>query len=166
MGDGASTGRATVLVVDDDEKLRELLARVLRSGGYDVAEAGSAEQAISRLAATSVRLAAVLTDLEMPGMGGEGLIAHIQREWVGLPVLVLTGGRRRIATLPSERQLAKPAAPAAILNAISDAIRGASSSAAAGDHDVNVVTLDVDDLIDLDDGGDDHDDDEPDMPSR
>jgi len=161
MDDGAPTGRATVLVVDDDEKLRDLLARVLRSGGYDVAEAGSAEQAIARLAATNVRLAAVLTDLEMPGMDGEGLIAHIQREWVGLPVLVLTGGRRRIATLPPERQLTKPAAPAAILNAISDAIRGASSSVAAGDHDVHVVKIDVDDLIELDD-----DDDDPDMPSR
>jgi two-component system response regulator FlrC len=162
MGDGASTGRerSTVLVVDDDAKLRELLARMLRFGGYDVAEAASAEQAITQIAESNARIAAVLTDLEMPGMGGDGLIAHIQREWLGLPVLVLTGGPRRIATLSPERQLAKPAAPKAILDAISGAIRTARSFAAAGDHDVHVVTLDIEDLIELDD------DDDPAVPSR
>jgi len=166
MGNGASSGdgRSTVLVVDDDAKLREILGRVLRVGGYDVVDADSAEDALERLAEMRQRIAVVLTDLDMPGMGGEGLLAHIQRQWPSLPALVLTGGHRRVATLPAERQLAKPIAPDALLDAIGCAIRAVEIPSSPGmptADDVHVVTLDADDLIDVDDV-----DDDPEMPSR
>lgn len=64
-----SSTRVTVMVVDDDPRVRRLTARMLRSEGYDVLEAGSGEEALERLAAAR-NVQVVLTDIIMPGMHG------------------------------------------------------------------------------------------------
>jgi len=78
----------SVLVVDDEEPLRQLLSVILRDRGYEARAVGTAEDALKELAARDYDL--VLTDVRMPGMGGLGLLAEIQRLQPGLTVVVMS----------------------------------------------------------------------------
>ena len=80
----------TVLVVDDEPTVRFALAEGLadRRRGIKVATAGSGLEAIAVLEAEPVDL--VLTDLRMPEMDGFELLAHLRRNFAGLPVIVMT----------------------------------------------------------------------------
>ncbi|MBL9124826.1 MAG: response regulator [Planctomycetaceae bacterium] len=66
-----------ILIVDDDGITRDLLRDVLQGAGFDVVEAGTAEEALGVLRADDVRM--VITDWEMPGMGGLELCRTIRR---------------------------------------------------------------------------------------
>lgn len=73
------TGRAAqVLLVEDDATLRQILARHLRAQGYDVDEAGSAEEAVTILAG-GIRPAVVLLDINLPGDTLDTLTATVRR---------------------------------------------------------------------------------------
>ncbi|TCK07494.1 sigma 54-interacting transcriptional regulator [Marinobacterium mangrovicola] len=78
----------TVLLVDDDAGLLQLLSIRLRSAGFSVETAASAEQALARIAVS--RPGAVVTDLRMDGMSGMELFERIQSEDPALPVILLT----------------------------------------------------------------------------
>src|SRR5918995_5152147 len=68
-----SPGRETMLVVDDEEMVRRLAARILRGEGYHVLEAAGGEEAIRVLQRASQRINLVVTDVAMPGVGGRQL---------------------------------------------------------------------------------------------
>ncbi len=78
----------SVLVVDDDADLLRLLDMRLRSAGFRPVLAGTAEQALARLAVARPR--AVITDLRMPGMDGQALFERIHAADPSLPVIILT----------------------------------------------------------------------------
>jgi len=80
------TGR--VLVVDDDQELRELLREVLARQGHTVTTAGDGSQALALLQSREVDT--VLADLNMPGTGGLDLCTRLQDQVPGLPVVILT----------------------------------------------------------------------------
>ncbi len=77
-----------VLVVDDDAGVRMVVSRLLIQAGFEVSPAGSAMEALDLLATRPIDV--VLTDLQMPGVGGLGLVAEIEARAPGLPVIVLT----------------------------------------------------------------------------
>ena len=81
--------RAKVLLVEDDESLRQILARHLRSQGYVVDEAPSAEEAV-RLLANGLRPDLVLLDLNLPGDTGWDLLRGPALEAAGSPQVVIT----------------------------------------------------------------------------
>jgi two-component system nitrogen regulation response regulator NtrX len=81
--------RATVLVVDDEESIRESLRMVLEYEGYRVEEAGSGEQALDRVRQRPPE--AVLLDIKMPGMDGLELLAKLQQRGYDMPVIIVTG---------------------------------------------------------------------------
>ncbi len=83
-----SKNRHTILLVDDDPDLLKLLSIRLKSAGYDVAVANSAEQALANIALE--RPQAVITDLRMPGMDGLALFQHLHSQDPTLPIIVLT----------------------------------------------------------------------------
>jgi CheY-like chemotaxis protein len=88
----APTGHETILVVEDQEQVRTLIARVLRSHGYRVVEARDGVDALSlhdegRLP----RLNLVVTDLVMPRMGGEELVTALRSRLAATPVLLVSG---------------------------------------------------------------------------
>lgn len=58
----------TVLLVEDNEHLRRILASILRFSGYEVVEAASGAEAIEKAASTQPRL--ILLDLDLPDMTG------------------------------------------------------------------------------------------------
>lgn len=78
-----------VLIVDDEQRTRELLATWLRAAGHAVAEAGSAEAALEALAAKSFGV--VTIDKDMPGQNGIWLVERIQEKHPGVAMLLATG---------------------------------------------------------------------------
>ena len=85
----SSEVRPRVLVVDDDEKLLEALARALGSMGYEVDPEARPERAVER--ARRRPPDAVIVDLRMPGMDGVTLARELRQDRPDLPVIVLTG---------------------------------------------------------------------------
>ncbi|MDQ3292994.1 MAG: response regulator transcription factor [Actinomycetota bacterium] len=81
-------GQARVLVVDDDQLVRRLVARVMREEGYDVVEAVDVLSAMDRLAESAVEL--VLLDITLPGLSGLELLTHIRKS-SDVPIILLTG---------------------------------------------------------------------------
>jgi len=79
---------ATILVVDDEQTQRAILAEVLRDEGYLVIEAADGETALQRVRGGGVDL--ILTDVRMPGISGEELLVKVREERPHLPVLLIT----------------------------------------------------------------------------
>jgi two-component system response regulator AtoC len=78
----------SVLVVDDEEPLRQLLAVILRDHGYEPRAVASAEEALKELAAREYDL--VLTDVRMPRMDGIALTRAVQERQPGATVIVMS----------------------------------------------------------------------------
>lgn len=81
-----SSVRDLVMVVDDEDGIRETLIAELQEEGYDTVAASNGEEALSRL---DKDVALVLTDLAMPVLDGFELIRLIRKRWNG-PVVVLS----------------------------------------------------------------------------
>ena len=79
---------ANILVVDDEEGIREFLSDALELDDHSVSEANSAEAALATLKKQSFSL--VITDLNMPGMGGMELLRWIRQQQPEVEVIVLT----------------------------------------------------------------------------
>jgi DNA-binding response OmpR family regulator len=80
---------ALVLVVDDDVRIRHLLQSVLRTHGFQVAEADDGDTALNALRTRSPD--AMVLDLKMPRVGGLETLKSLRAAGQDLPVLVLTG---------------------------------------------------------------------------
>jgi two-component system phosphate regulon response regulator OmpR len=122
-----------ILVVDDDAKLRSLLARFLGDNGYYVATAASAADARSRL--SSVAFDLIVLDLMMPGESGLTLAADIRRTST-VPILMLTAMGEvedRIAGLErgADDYLVKPFEPRELLLRIGNVLRRVPQSEGA-----------------------------------
>ena len=83
------TAAHRVLVADDEESIRELLARTLALAEYDVETVGDARAAIDRLRMADYDL--LIADLRMPGMDGLLLVREARRMHPTLPVIIITG---------------------------------------------------------------------------
>ncbi|GAA5035448.1 response regulator transcription factor [Terrabacter aeriphilus] len=80
---------ATVMVVDDEERIRGLLAKSLSSEGHSVVTAATANAAIDRLGSGAIDL--VLLDLVMPGDSGLAVLRDMSQRQDTTPVIVLSG---------------------------------------------------------------------------
>jgi two-component system cell cycle sensor histidine kinase/response regulator CckA len=83
-------GRGTILVVDDEPQVREVISRVLQACGYVVLLAENGRDAISRFT-DSGRIDLVLLDMVMPDMGGRECLARLRETDPNVRVLVATG---------------------------------------------------------------------------
>jgi DNA-binding NtrC family response regulator len=81
-------GDACILVVDDDDGVRENLAELFELVGYSILTAGSAPEALKKLADHDVDL--LLTDYRMPGPNGVELIESARRIKPGLRAILMT----------------------------------------------------------------------------
>jgi CheY-like chemotaxis protein/anti-sigma regulatory factor (Ser/Thr protein kinase) len=103
-----------ILVVDDEQDVREALTLLLRQQGHIVACAASGRAALDHLA-TGLNVDLVLTDLGMPDMTGWAVAATVKERWPEVPVGLITGWGNEPDGTPSERSavdfiLAKPVA--------------------------------------------------------
>ena len=86
-------GPQSVLVIDDDPDMRQVLSDFLRGSGYRVVEAANGREGI--FAAESERVDLVILDKEMPGMNGLEVLSFFQLRRPRLPIIFITafGGR-------------------------------------------------------------------------
>ena len=88
-----------LLCVDDDSGFRQFYKNLLGSYGYDVTVAANGRQALKLF--LSGKVDAVLTDLEMPEMGGAELAARLKKLRPELPVLLISGSKTAQETPPA-----------------------------------------------------------------
>ena len=85
-------GLKHILVVDDDLALRATLATALEAGGmFRVTESGSVADAKAKFCSRDTRFDAILLDLGLPDGDGCDLCAHLRRDGVRMPIIMLTG---------------------------------------------------------------------------
>src|SRR5262249_29260716 len=85
---GTQMGSERILIVEDDEGLRQVTHVQLEREGYEVSSAVSAEQAIPILEKAPHQL--ILTDLNLPGVSGLDLLKRIRVEYPESAVIVMT----------------------------------------------------------------------------
>ncbi len=110
--------RFSVLIVDDESSVRDLLVTLFRSEGFEVGAVGSAAVALASV--LDQTFDAVLTDIRMPKDSGLDLLLRIRKYRPNLPVVLMTGDPQ-MASLPETRELAsavfiKPFPPHALLS--------------------------------------------------
>jgi CheY-like chemotaxis protein len=105
----------TVLVVEDDDDIREIFTEVLKSRGYAVLAASSGSEALETLRAQSdaTRPDLILLDLMMPDMDGKQFMQHRSRDATiaDIPVVVVTAAgaqKQRAAGIHADGWLSKP----------------------------------------------------------
>jgi DNA-binding NtrC family response regulator len=117
----------TVLVVEDEPHVRELVRAVLAQGGYAVVAASNAEEALDLYRADPARIDLVLSDVLMPGRSGAELATQLRDITPHVPVILmsgLTGGRVDPAILPPDiKLLEKPFKLDGLLAAVGAAVR-------------------------------------------
>jgi CheY-like chemotaxis protein len=122
------SGRPVVLVVEDDFLLRMDAADMIEAAGFEVIEAGSADEAIATLEARS-DISVVFTDIQMPGsMDGLKLARAVRGRWPPIKI-VATSGLSHIqeADLPEGgRFLPKPYSAIQITGVLLEVMEGGS----------------------------------------
>jgi signal transduction histidine kinase len=84
-------GTATILLVEDDDDVRPLLARALTRLGYHLIVTASGEEAVAAAGEAGEDIDLVLTDVLMPGMTGGELVDHLKRTQPTLKALFMSG---------------------------------------------------------------------------
>lgn len=117
---------ASILIIDDDEPLRTMLAKSLSHSGHTVLEAADGAQGLDIFHAVRVDL--VLTDLIMPVQEGVETILKLRQEAPDLPIIAMSGGVSNAqlyldiaSKIGAQRILAKPFSPRD-LNAVIDEV--------------------------------------------
>jgi CheY-like chemotaxis protein len=87
-------GGETILVVEDEQAMREVAVRILRRNGYRVLEAADGHEALSTLDGRVCDL--LLTDVIMPQMSGRELVERVRERLPDLPVLYMSGYSRGV----------------------------------------------------------------------
>jgi len=111
--------RVNVLVIDDDEDMREMLADYIRNAGYSAVTASDGREAIARL--HEVRPELILLDVVMPGMDGACFREQQRRNphWISIPTIVMTGkSDEPVLDVAIEDVLRKPANAKRILELV------------------------------------------------
>ena len=79
----------TLLIIDDEKNIREGLAANFEMEDYNVKTASNGAEGLKLLEQGDIDL--VITDLRMPGISGEQVLAKVAAETPGIPVIILTG---------------------------------------------------------------------------
>lgn len=118
---------ASILLIEDDEPLRKVLAITLAKAGHTVVQAADGEEGLDRFHEAPPEL--VITDIVMPGKEGIETIMTLRREAPRLPIIAMSGAATyspvylgMAAKLGAQRILVKPFTNAALLRAVSDVL--------------------------------------------
>ncbi|MBY9064828.1 response regulator [Sphingomonas yunnanensis] len=119
----AGTSALTILLVDDDLRVRRATAEVLAEAGHAVVEAADVDEALALLS-TREAVDVVVTDFIMPGRSGAELIEQLRAGWPRTAVLMVTGHVEDDGVLPDGVELLrKPYRGATLLAAVEQAMR-------------------------------------------
>jgi DNA-binding NtrC family response regulator len=118
--------KRTILVVDDEQNMQAVMRLILEGAGHEVLLADSGEDALTHV--QNPNLDVVLSDLKMPGMGGEQFILRFRQERPDVPVIVVTAHGTIRSAVKSVQDgaadyLAKPFEPEELEIAVHNAIK-------------------------------------------
>jgi len=82
---------ARILIAEDEEPLRVLVARALKEDGHDTVATADGAQALDTLQREAGRFDLLLADIKMPVMDGIALALATARDFPALPILLMTG---------------------------------------------------------------------------
>ena len=120
-------GSETILLVEDDDALRELIREILEEGRYTVLDAPGPEQALAAASSHAGEIHLLMTDVILPQMGGPELAGRLQNARPDLRVLFMSGytdeaiGHHGVIG-PETHFLPKPFTRAALLGKLRDVI--------------------------------------------
>ncbi len=91
--DNAAGTRGRILIIDDEEEIRDILKMHLESAGYLVIEAKDGEDGINKMREGSnlLQVGMIITDIRMPKVNGVEAIDYLKENAPSKPILVLTG---------------------------------------------------------------------------
>jgi len=120
-------GTGTVLLVEDEDAVRNLLRGELQRVGYDVIPASNGDEAWQLVEGRGEPVDLVVTDVVMPGMRGPDLVAKLREKWPELRVLFVSGwqdpDRTRLPDLDDDtRFLQKPFDPEQLVTVVHEMI--------------------------------------------
>jgi CheY-like chemotaxis protein len=123
-------GSETVLLVEDERPVRELLSHALREKGYRVLEACHGLEALKLYQAQPSQVDIVVTDLVMPRMGGVELIERLTQSSRKLKVLYMSGHMddqtvQQVMAQPDSQFLQKPFKPAVLVSRVRETLDSA-----------------------------------------
>lgn len=103
------TARTKILVVEDDDDLREVVAESLARLGVEVEQARDGVEGLARLAEDRAPPSAILLDMILPRLDGDGFLAAVraQPRLANIPVITMTGGSHKADSRVAS-QLTKP----------------------------------------------------------
>lgn len=124
-----------ILLVDDDDALRQMTARILRRDGYHVVEAANGEDGLRHWNEDPGSLDMLITDVVMPKLGGLELARCLRSSRAGIPVMYISGYAEE-AIGPDARQtastwLGKPFSPRTLLLEVRNLFDAAAATAPA-----------------------------------
>lgn len=124
---------ARVLLVEDEDAVRAVAGRILSAHGYAVVEAKDGDEALLRHLDAGPPVGVVLTDVVMPGMSGEELVARLRERDPGLPAVYMSGYAEGLAVdggLAEDgiRLVEKPFDAATLLDAVGAALVASPST--------------------------------------
>ena len=127
-----SRGDATVLLVEDEDMLREATRRILANAGYLVISATDGEDALEQERSHGGRIDLLLTDVIMPGIDGPGLADLIRRRRGGISVLFMSGFAEAILDSHGQSRdgtplIEKPVSGSVLLQKVGDLLAGRTS---------------------------------------
>ncbi|MCA9247035.1 MAG: PAS domain S-box protein [Planctomycetales bacterium] len=124
---GSGQAAGTVLVIDDEPRVRRFAERVLIEAGFSVLKAGDGERGLKLFSAKQAELIAVLVDLTMPKMDGLEVAEQIRRIHATLPIVVMSGYSldectERASVIGANGFLQKPFEPHELIDRLSKVV--------------------------------------------
>jgi len=121
-------GSETILFVEDEGALREMLGLILRQNGYNVLEARNGKDALRLIESHNGEIHVLITDLVMPEMNGIELAAELIRSRPTLPIIYVTGySDQAIQPGPLIECLEKPFSPDVLLRTLRSVLESSST---------------------------------------
>jgi two-component system, cell cycle sensor histidine kinase and response regulator CckA len=124
---------STILVAEDDDGVRQLILVALQRSGHTVLGTANGREAMAMLSREDVAIDLLVSDVNMPGVGGLELLAFARARRPDLPAILASGTNRW--ELPPERLegdvtlLEKPFSIVDLVRAVGDALRPEGSTA-------------------------------------
>ncbi len=120
-------GTETILVVEDEEAVRELTVRILQRLGYNVLKAQTGGDAYMLCKGLSKPVDLVLTDVIMPNMTGPQLVEHLREFWTDVKILFMSGHNESVVAEdnildPGTSYLQKPFRPIVLAQKIREVL--------------------------------------------
>jgi DNA-binding response OmpR family regulator len=140
---------AKIIVVDDEKQICENVQKILVKNNYEVTHAGSAEEALAKMAQESFAL--LISDIVMPEMNGLELLKLVKKEWPLTKAVMMTAYASTDTAVKAVRlgaldYIPKPFTPDELRQTVDRALKGKLIEAKVPEHEreaINVIDVDI-----------------------